>query len=138
MELGREERLALVAKSLIGAIVQIYEQGFPVGRHRVVVNCKSMVLRCYEALVRTRHDYRLVMPTMTIFKLENLRSGRTSHKLISHTDAADWLVFLHCLTKMPDSRLRKLRRAGAVAYEKAVIVERVEIKIPLRAVSGSG
>lgn len=67
VELRREERLALVADSLVGIIVHIYEKRLPIGSECVVVHCESVVLGCYETSVGPNHPDRLVVAPVAVF-----------------------------------------------------------------------
>ena len=66
--------------ALIGAVVQVLEQTFPICRKRAVINGKAVVLRCDVALVRTRDTNRLVMSAMTVLELVGLGACLSAHE----------------------------------------------------------
>ena len=98
MELCGEPRVPLVPDALVGAIVHIDEERFPVCRQRAVVHRIAVVLRGDEAALRTHHPYRLVMAAVTVLQLIDLRPACLAQQLVSHADAEDrQFLIRHCL-----------------------------------------
>ena len=123
MELYGTERFGLVSDALIGAVVHVDKPWLPIASECGVVNCISMVLRCDEASVRADHAYRLVMASVTVFQLICRSSCCPCHQLVSHADAENRLVLLHCDTQIVYCLLAEFRVSRAVGNEKSVIVE---------------
>lgn len=75
MELGGEKGLALVTYAFVGAVVQVYEQGFPVAAQAVVVNSVAVILGSNVASVASGHLHRLVVAAVAVFKFEDARAS---------------------------------------------------------------
>lgn len=133
VELRRIPRLALVADTLIGAVVHVGEIWFPSLTERAGVYREAMVLAGDEAAVGAFHAHGLVVRTMTVLELINACAGSLGEKLVAHADAhkrtrlclvADKLAdILHCLNAL-------LGVTRTVGDKEAVKLHAVEIIVP--------
>ena len=130
MELRREERLALMPYTLIGAVVHVDEQGLPVGRERIIVDRETMVLRSDEAAVCANPSHRLVMAAVTVLKFICTGSGCLGKKLIAHAYSAYRLARGHGLAYVHHRSLSHIRIARTVGYEQSVIRNGIEVIVP--------
>ena len=56
-----------MAYALVGAVVHVDEEGFPVGGKRLGVDGETMVLRSDEAAICSGQTHRLVVAAVAIF-----------------------------------------------------------------------
>ena len=54
--------------ALVGTVVHIDEQRFPVGPQCIIIYCITVVLAGNETTFRSHHAHRLVMTAMTVFQ----------------------------------------------------------------------
>ena len=130
MELYREERLAFVADAFAGAVVEVYEIGFPFGIERGGVHGVTVVLRRDDGTVRTDHQRRLVMAAVSVFQFEGGRSGGDRQQLVAQADAEDRLAERNRLFDVGDRGPALLRVSGAVRQHHPVVFELREIVVP--------
>ena len=130
MELLGEEGLRDVPDALVGSVVQVDKERFPVCRQRGRVHGISVVLGRNVTPVRAYAAHGLVVAAVTVRQLESLRAGRQGHELAPEANAEDRPVSLQRLTEMGDGLGTHRRVAGAVGQEQAVIVHAREIVIP--------
>ncbi len=103
-----------MADTLVCAVVHIHEPRFPVAAESSRVNGVTVILRRDIAFVGADHTHWLIMTSVTIFEFVGSRSGRSRHKLISHTYTENRLILLHCLAQVVHSLLAELRIARSV------------------------
>ena len=130
VELRREERLAGVADTFVGAVVHVDEVRLPALRQASVVHREAVVLRSDEALVRARLAHRLVVGAVAVFQLVGGGAGGDAQQLVAHADAADGFISLQGLADVLHRDLAERRVARAVGDEEAVPVELVEVVVP--------
>lgn len=131
VELCGEPRISLMPDALIGAIVHIDEQRFPVFRQRVVVYGVTMILGGDETTLSTHHAHRLVMAAVSIFQFVYLGAPRLGKQLVPHTYAEDrQFLVLHRLADIPYGSIAGIRVAGTVGDEQTVELQPVIIVVP--------
>ena len=117
MELSREKWLALVADTLVGAIIHIDEKRLPILRKRSVIDGKAMILRSHIAAVRAHAAHRLIMTPVPIFELIDLRARSAAQKLVAHADAAYRLIPLQRLAQILDRHIHHIRIPRTIGKE---------------------
>ena len=78
MELSRKPRIGLVTDTLVGAVVHVNKQRFPIGRKGAGIYSITMILACNVALRCAYLLYGLVMAAMTVFQFICLGASSTS------------------------------------------------------------
>ena len=122
MELRGEEGLRNVPDALVGSVVQVDKERFPVRRQRRRIHGISVVLGGNVAAVRAHAAHGLVVAAMAVRQLERLRARRQGHELASEAHAENRTVALERLPQMGDGFRTHGRVAGPVGQEQAVIV----------------
>ena len=92
VELSGKERFGFVADTLVGSIIHIHKQRFPISAKSFVVYSKAMVLRRDEATVGAHLTHRLIMAAVAILQLVGLCASRLRQQLVAHADSANRLV----------------------------------------------
>ena len=93
MELDRHERLGLVSDAFIGIVIDVLEPGLPVFRQSLVIDCKSMILRCDVTSFCADLNTGLILASMAVFKFVSICSGGQGHDLIAETNAECGNIF---------------------------------------------
>ena len=130
MELGGEIGERLMADALVGSVVHVDEQRFPVGGQSLGVDGKAMVLRCDETSVSPDLSDGLIVSSVAIFQFICGGSGCFREQLVAHADAAYWLACGHGLADVFNRSVDHVGVAGAVGDEETVVGDEVEIIVP--------
>ena len=75
--------------AFVRLVVQVQEQGFPVGRKRTVVDGETVILRSNICLVRIHQEHGLVVAAVPVFQFVGVGSGGKGKELVSEADAVD-------------------------------------------------
>ena len=132
MELSREPGVGLVTDTLVGTVVHIYEEGFPVGRQSSCIYSITMILGSDEALGATHTLNGLIVTAVTVLQLVCLGTSGASQQLVTQTDTHQGLHLL-IAEELADMLYRLgalLGVARTVGKEEAVELQLIEIVIP--------
>ena len=132
MELGREPWVGLVTDSLVGAVVHVYEEWFPVGWQCIGIHSIAVVLGGDEALGAAHALNGLVVTAVAVLQLIGLGACGTGQQLVAQADTHQGLHLLVAeeLAYMLDRLAALLGVAGTIGQEEAVELQLVEVVIP--------
>ena len=152
MELSREPGVALVADTLVGAVVHIYEERLPVGRQSSCIYGIAMILGSNEALGAAHTLNGLVVTAVTVLQLVCLGTGGTSQQLVTQANAHTrthsltpspsligegssyfFQFSLQECTDMSHRHLALFRVSRTIGQEKAIELQLIEVIVPRNA-----
>ena len=120
-----------MANALVGAVVHVGEERFPVVAQCGIIDSESMILACDEAAVGASHAYGLIVASVSILEFVGLCSTGLGKELVAHTYTEDRLVAQsHGSAQVVDSCSALVGVTWAVADEDAIVVQGGEVVVP--------